>query len=162
MTLAQAKARHEKLAAEIRRHDTLYYVEARPEISDYNYDQLYQELQDIESKHPELITPQSPTQRVAGKPSEGFKRVVHKVPMLSLEKIKAADHPTTAEQPDVELRKRQQDEKTLDPILYAEGDVNDAKAFIKKLTDGKNEKYKLTNYSTLLNKFTILNRDIKK
>ena len=113
MTLAQAKARHEQLAAEIRRHDTLYYVEARPDISDFDYDRLYQELLDLETKHPELITPQSPSQRIGGKPVAGFNRVEHKVPMLSLEKIKAADHPTTEEEPDVELRKRQQDENTL-------------------------------------------------
>ncbi len=113
MTLAQAKTRHAQQAAEIRRHDHLYYVEAKPTVSDYDYDQIYQELVNLEEKYPDLVTPESPTQRVAGKPSEGFKRIHHKIPMLSLEKIKAADHPTSAEEPDVEKRKRQQDENTL-------------------------------------------------
>ena len=67
-------------------HNRLYYVEARPEISDRDYDLLYCELQDLEARHPDLITPDSPTQRVGGEPIKEFQRVQHRAPMLSLEK----------------------------------------------------------------------------
>lgn len=69
----------------IRRHDHLYYVEARPEISDREYDALLSELQQLEQQHPELITPDSPTQRVSGTPIGTFETVTHQVPMLSLQ-----------------------------------------------------------------------------
>jgi DNA ligase (NAD+) len=77
-----------KLAAlrdEIRRHEHLYYVLDQPEISDAEYDSLVRELQALEQEHPELITPDSPTQRVGGKPREGFVKVAHSSPMLSLD-----------------------------------------------------------------------------
>jgi DNA ligase (NAD+) len=74
-----------KLRDEIRRHEELYYVNDNPEISDSEYDALIAKLQDLESQHPELITPDSPTQRVGGRPAEGFPEVVHRRPMLSLE-----------------------------------------------------------------------------
>jgi DNA ligase (NAD+) len=83
---AKATAREiEKLRDEIRRHDELYYVEASPEISDREYDQLLEDLQKLEEAHPELITPDSPTQRVGGRPAEGFPQVVHTRRMLSLD-----------------------------------------------------------------------------
>jgi DNA ligase (NAD+) len=75
----------EKLRDEIRRHDELYYVEAAPEISDREYDELMETLQKLEAEHPELITPDSPTQRVGGRPAEGFPEVVHTRQMLSLD-----------------------------------------------------------------------------
>src|SRR5438270_7027084 len=75
----------EKLREEIRRHDELYYVSADPEISDSEYDALLERLKKSELDHPELITPDSPTQRVAGRPAEGFPEVTHRVPMLSLD-----------------------------------------------------------------------------
>jgi DNA ligase (NAD+) len=75
----------EKLRAEIRRHEELYYVNDTPEISDRDYDQLIEDLQAFEEKNPEFITPDSPTQRVGGRPAEGFAQVVHTRPMLSLE-----------------------------------------------------------------------------
>lgn len=79
----------EKRAAELRRdidrHNFLYYVEAKPEISDREFDKLLAELQQIESDHPELVTPDSPTQRVGGQPIEGFRTVEHRVPMLSID-----------------------------------------------------------------------------
>ena len=75
----------EKLRNEIRRHEDLYYVQDSPEISDVDYDQLLSELQALEEAHPELITPDSPTQRVGGRPAEGFPEVVHRRPMLSLD-----------------------------------------------------------------------------
>ncbi len=73
------------LRAEINRHNRLYYVDAAPEISDKQYDHLIQRLQKIEADHPELITPDSPTQRVGGEPLAGFKSVEHVVPMLSID-----------------------------------------------------------------------------
>jgi len=75
----------EKLRDEIRRHEELYYILDSPEISDREYDQLMEHLQDLEKAHPELITPDSPTQRVGGRPAEGFPEVVHSRPMLSLD-----------------------------------------------------------------------------
>ena len=83
---AKSPARElEKLRDEIRRHEELYYVLDSPEISDHEYDQLMEHLQDLEKAHPELITPDSPTQRVGGRPAEGFPEVVHSRPMLSLD-----------------------------------------------------------------------------
>ncbi len=75
----------EKLRAELRRHEHLYYVLDEPEISDAEYDALTNELKKWEAAHPELITPDSPTQRVGGKPAEGFKKAQHSRPMLSLD-----------------------------------------------------------------------------
>ncbi len=83
---AKATAREiEKLRDEIRRHDELYYVGNAPEISDREYDELMEKLQKLEEAHPELLTPDSPTQRVGGRPAEGFPEVVHTRQMLSLD-----------------------------------------------------------------------------
>ncbi len=112
----QAKTRHDRLVAEIQRHDHAYYVEGRPEITDREYDALYAELQKLEQEFPGLITPSSPTQRVGGTPSEKFARVRHLAPMLSLDKVEASDHPTKEEEPDRERRNRAQDEKTLEKL----------------------------------------------
>ena len=73
------------LRAELERHNRLYYVEARPEISDREFDRLMRELQDLEAAHPELAAPDSPTQRVGGAPLAGFRPVSHAVPMMSLD-----------------------------------------------------------------------------
>jgi len=113
VTRDAAKQRHAQLAGEIRRHDHAYYVEGRQLITDREYDQLFKELQDLEKEFPELVTPESPTQRVGGAPSEKFARVKHLVPMLSLDKVEAADHPTSTEEPDRDKRNRAQDENTL-------------------------------------------------
>ncbi len=78
-------ARIEALRTEIRRHEELYYVQAQPEISDAEFDALMQQLRELEAQHPELVTPDSPTQRVGGRPAEGFATVRHAVPMLSLD-----------------------------------------------------------------------------
>jgi DNA ligase (NAD+) len=75
----------EKLRNEVLRHEDLYYVQDSPEISDLEYDQLLAKLQSLEEAHPELITPDSPTQRVGGRPAEGFPEVVHRRLMLSLD-----------------------------------------------------------------------------
>ncbi len=74
------------LRKEINRHDRLYYVDARPIITDAEYDALWNELDALEHQHPEWITPDSPTQRVSGEPSEGFEKVRHDPPMRSLDK----------------------------------------------------------------------------
>ena len=113
MNFNEAKARHAQLVEEIRQHDYAYYVLAQPIISDHEYDKLYQELLDLEKEHPKLVTPDSPSQRVGGQPVEGFTRVRHLLPMLSLEKIKASEHPDKDEEPDMEKRERLQDENTV-------------------------------------------------
>lgn len=80
-----AERRIADLRAEIRRHDHLYYVLDRPEITDAEYDLLYRELVKLETAHPDLATPDSPTQRVGGAPLDRFEQVTHRIPMLSLE-----------------------------------------------------------------------------
>ncbi|RBP42471.1 DNA ligase (NAD+) [Roseimicrobium gellanilyticum] len=77
--------RAEHLRSELERHNRLYYQQAAPEISDREFDLLLRELQDIEKEHPELITPDSPTQRVGGAPLDGFAQITHRVPMMSLD-----------------------------------------------------------------------------
>jgi DNA ligase (NAD+) len=76
--------RYAKLLEEVRRHDRLYYVEARPEISDAAYDRLYRELQDFEKAHPDLVDENSPTKKVGGAPLDSFRTLRHAVPMQSL------------------------------------------------------------------------------
>ncbi len=116
MTFARAKARHAELVGEIRKHDQAYYVEGRQLITDHEYDRLFGELQKLEKDFPDLVTPESPTQRVGGAPSAKFARVKHLVPMLSLDKVEAAEHPTSAEEPDRDKRNRAQDEATLNEL----------------------------------------------
>jgi DNA ligase (NAD+) len=77
--------RAEELRHLINYHNYKYYVEAQPEISDKDFDKLLAELKKIEDHHPELVTPDSPTQRVGGQPIEGFETVVHREPMLSID-----------------------------------------------------------------------------
>ncbi|MFO0813223.1 MAG: NAD-dependent DNA ligase LigA [Gemmatales bacterium] len=80
-----------QLRDEIREHDRLYYLEAAPVISDREYDKLMAELLTLEKEHPELVTVDSPSQRVGGQPLEGFTQVKHSVPMLSIENTYSAD-----------------------------------------------------------------------
>src|SRR3954466_1845202 len=75
----------EKLRDELRYHEYQYYVLDDPKIADAEYDALMQKLQALEQQHPELITPDSPSRRVGGKPREGFIKVRHSSPMLSLD-----------------------------------------------------------------------------
>ena len=75
----------ERLRVEIRHHEYKYYVEDQPEISDAEYDALMRQLQALEQENPELVTPDSPTRRVGGKPREGFRKIPHSSPMLSLD-----------------------------------------------------------------------------
>jgi DNA ligase (NAD+) len=78
-------ARINELREQIRRHEELYYIQNAPEISDEQFDTLLHELERLEAEHPDLVTPDSPTQRVAGRPTEGFPTVEHIAPMLSLD-----------------------------------------------------------------------------
>jgi DNA ligase (NAD+) len=82
---ARSVKRIEQLREEIRKHDRLYYDEAAPIISDRDYDRLYKELVDLERQFPDLVTQDSPTQRVGGKPLKAFEQVSHLIPMLSLD-----------------------------------------------------------------------------
>ena len=88
---ATARQRAEALHREIRRHEELYYVHDKPELTDAEFDALLRELREIEAAHPELVTPESPTQRVGGRPAEGFDTAEHVVPMLSLDNAYSAD-----------------------------------------------------------------------
>src|SRR5918911_3680580 len=85
MRVAATEREIESLREEIRRHEELYYVHDSPEISDAEYDALLARLQQLEEENPELLTPDSPTQRVGGRPAESFPEYVHRRPMLSLD-----------------------------------------------------------------------------
>ena len=88
---AQAAKRIAQLRHEIKEHDRRYYEEAAPTISDREYDRLYKELVDLEAKFPDLVTPDSPTQRVSGRPLQAFAQIQHRVPMLSLDNTYSED-----------------------------------------------------------------------
>src|SRR6201990_1991662 len=81
----------EALREKIRHHEHLYYVLDSPELDDADFDALMRELKEIEAKHPEWVTPDSPTQRVGGKPKEGFPKIAHSRPMLSLDNVMSED-----------------------------------------------------------------------
>src|SRR5881409_3070238 len=91
MTRAEAAQRNAELRERIHHHDYLYYVEARPEIADAEYDRLMRELRELEARFPDLVTNDSPTQRVAGAATDVFKPVEHQVAMLSLDNATTAD-----------------------------------------------------------------------
>ncbi len=84
MNTQQAEKKVFQLRVEIERHNHLYYIDAKPEIPDREYDRLYDELKELERQFPLLATPESPTMRVGGQPLEGFSQVKHSVPMMSL------------------------------------------------------------------------------
>jgi DNA ligase (NAD+) len=86
-----AARRIKELRALIRHHDRMYYVHATPEISDFEYDQLFAELHELEEAHPNLVTPTSPTQRVGDRPLDGLEQVEHLQPMLSLDNSYSKD-----------------------------------------------------------------------
>jgi len=83
--VASPQQKLEELRQAIRRHDELYYVQSRPVISDAEYDRLFKDLQNLEQQFPDLITPDSPTQRVGGAPLPQFQKVQHEFPLLSLD-----------------------------------------------------------------------------
>src|SRR3989449_8124365 len=91
MTRAEAAQRIAELRERIHHHDYLYYVEARPEIADAEYDRLMRELRELEARFPDLIAGDSPTQRVSGAPTDVFKPVEHQIAMLSLDNATPAD-----------------------------------------------------------------------
>jgi DNA ligase (NAD+) len=86
-----AEQRIADLRRQIRHHDHLYYTKDRPEISDAEYDRLFRELVDLETAHPDLVTGDSPTQRVGAPPLEELTKVSHEKPMLSLDSITDQD-----------------------------------------------------------------------
>ena len=88
---ASAAARIAKLREEIRRHDRKYYVEAAAEISDRDYDRLVDELRELEARHPDLVTADSPTQRVGDEPVPELQPVRHRVPMMSIDNTYGTD-----------------------------------------------------------------------
>lgn len=83
--MSSPQRRIDELRRQIRRHEELYYVHDQPEIGDAGFDALMRELRQLETEHPDLLTPESPTQRVGGRPADGFATVQHVVPMLSLD-----------------------------------------------------------------------------
>ncbi len=85
MDRTEAEKNIAQLREEIRKHDRLYYQDAAPIISDRDYDRLYKELVDLETQFPDLLTPDSPTQHVGGKPLQAFAQIQHRAPMLSLD-----------------------------------------------------------------------------
>jgi DNA ligase (NAD+) len=89
--MSKIAARIEQLREQIEEHNRRYYDEAAPTVSDAEYDALFRELRDLETANPELVVPDSPTQRVGGKATAGFKQVRHVVPMLSLDNLFAKD-----------------------------------------------------------------------
>src|SRR5690349_4022056 len=88
---ASDQQRIHKLRDELNRHNYLYHVEAKPEISDQEYDRLMRELIDLERQHPELLTPDSPSQRVGGDVQAELKSVRHAVPMMSIDNTYSED-----------------------------------------------------------------------
>src|SRR5882757_9147639 len=85
LTKAQAKVEHKRLTLEIERHDKAYYEEDAPKISDAEYDALRRRFNAIEARFPELVSSESPSQKIGAAPSGKFKKVRHAVPMLSLD-----------------------------------------------------------------------------
>ena len=106
----QARQRIEELRTEVRRHDILYYGGDRPQISDEVYDELFSELKALEGDFPELVTSDSPTQRVAGTPLSKFETVDHEAPMLSLD---SAQDPEALRRFDERIRKALGDDREL-------------------------------------------------
>src|SRR5436309_14438685 len=92
MTRADAAQRITELREQIHHHDYLYYVEARPEVSDAEYDALMRELRDLEASFPDLVTADSPTQRVAGAPKDVFKSEDEHAGKLPPDNVTRADH----------------------------------------------------------------------
>lgn len=114
MERREAERRIEELREELRYHDHLYYVEDSPEISDRAYDRLFRELKELEESFPELLTPDSPTQRVGGEPLDSFPTVEHAAPMLSLD---SGSSPEAVERFDERIRKAVGSETEVEYVL---------------------------------------------
>lgn len=91
MTFQAAEKRSAELRNELNQYSYEYYVQDQPSVEDFVYDKKYQELVEIETEYPDLITPESPTQRVGGKVLEGFEKVVHDIPLYSLNDVFSKD-----------------------------------------------------------------------
>ncbi len=130
MKQADAQTRITELRAAIDRHDRLYYVDAAPEISDYDYDMLFKELEALEKQFPALVTPDSPTQRVGGQPLTAFEPVTHAIPMLSLDNTYTRDEIRDL---DTSLRKLLGDT----PFTYVVEPKVDGVAFALRYEDGQ-------------------------
>jgi DNA ligase (NAD+) len=114
LKLKDAKERVEELRRQIRHHDHLYYVEDSPEISDDAYDRLFRELRQLEEQFPDLLTPDSPTQRVSGRPLDSFSTIEHAAPMLSLD---SDPSPAAVERFDERVRKAMGGEAEIEYVL---------------------------------------------
>ena len=130
MKQADAKPRIQELRAALDHHNRLYYVDATPEISDYDYDMLLKELESLEQQFPELVTPDSPTQRVGGEPLTTFEHVTHAVPMMSLDNTYTRDEIRDL---DTSLRKLAGDT----PFTYVVEPKVDGVAFALRYEDGQ-------------------------
>ncbi len=132
--LPNPNAEIESLREEIRRHDQLYYVQDNPEISDREYDRLYTRLKELETAHPDLISPDSPTQRVSGLPISVFGQIRHIVPMLSLDNTYSREEVMAWEERTQKILKNQTVTYVLNPkidglslsLLYEKGKLERA------------------------------------
>ena len=129
------RARAAALRREIERHNRLYYLEDAPEITDAEYDGLFQELQRIESQHPELRTPDSPTQRVGGAPLKELAPVRHELPMLSI-RTETDTGETGALNFDARIRRELRLEASAPPVEYAAELKFDGLAISLRYEDG--------------------------
>ena len=118
MVPAEVLTRATALRREIERHNHAYYVLDQPTIPDAEYDRLFRELQTLEAEHPELVTPDSPTQRVGGKPLDGFATVRHVVPMLSI-RTETDTEASGAQAFDARVRKELGLDESDPPVEYA-------------------------------------------
>ncbi|MDZ7593310.1 MAG: NAD-dependent DNA ligase LigA, partial [Thiobacillus sp.] len=118
MASTDALARVTALRREIERHNHAYYVLDQPTIPDAEYDRLFRELQALEAEHPELVTPDSPTRRVGGKPLDSLPKVRHAVPMLSI-RTETDTEATGAQAFDARVRKELGLAETDPPVEYA-------------------------------------------
>jgi len=116
--VSEARERAERLRSEIERHNRLYYLEDAPEITDAEYDRLFRELQALETEHPELVTPDSPTQRVGGAPAKDLAPVRHEAPMLSI-RTETDTEDTGAAKFDARIRRELDLEPHEPPVEYA-------------------------------------------
>src|SRR3569832_304304 len=117
MVTAKIEERVAALHELLHHHAHRYYVLDEPEIPDAEYDKLFRELQDLETQHPELLTPDSPPQRVGGRPLEGFTKVRHKVPMLSI-RTETDIEPSGARSFDARVRRELGLPESAPPIEY--------------------------------------------
>jgi len=129
------RERAAELRREIERHNRLYYVEDAPEITDAEYDRLFRELQALEAAHPDLRTPDSPTQRVGGAPLKELKAVRHKVPMLSI-RTETDTESTGAESFDARVRRELRLDAAAPPVEYAAELKFDGLAISLRYEDG--------------------------